>query len=73
MVQGVLYAFRARLDLKEAVRFAGELPAVLRAIFVADWDTDEPVRPFVDRDTLTAEVRALRVDHNFSRIPLSVT
>lgn len=66
MVQGVLHSFRARLALEEAIRFAGVLPAVLRAIFVADWDTDEPVRPFANRTTLTTEVRALRADHNFS-------
>ena len=66
MVQGVLFAFRARLELKEAIRFAGVLPPVLRAIFVADWDTDEPVSPFSDREAMTVEVRALRADHNFS-------
>jgi uncharacterized protein (DUF2267 family) len=46
MVQGVFQTFRRRLDLKDAIRFAGVLPAVLRAIFVADWNTEEPRRPF---------------------------
>ena len=69
MTQGVFHTFRARLELKEAIRFAGVLPAVLRAIFVANWDTDAPVLPFGYRDSMTAEVRALRADHNFS--PLS--
>jgi uncharacterized protein (DUF2267 family) len=66
MVQGVLYAFRRRLDLKQAILFAGVLPPVLRAIFVADWDMDEPIREFGKRDAMTAEVQSLRADHNFA-------
>lgn len=49
MVQGVLQVFHRRLNIKGAVLFAGVLPPVLRAILVADWDTDEPKRPFEDR------------------------
>lgn len=66
MAQGVLQAFRRRLDLKSAIRFAGVLPVGLRALFVADWDLDEPTRPFADTAIMTKEVRALRADHNFS-------
>jgi uncharacterized protein (DUF2267 family) len=66
MVQGVLQAFRRRLDVKDAILFANVLPPVLRAIFVADWDTDEPKRPFEDRAVMTKEVRSLRADHNFA-------
>lgn len=66
MVQGVFQAFRRRLDVKEAIRFANVLPPVLRALFVADWDLDEPRRPFADRATMTHEVQALRPDHNFA-------
>jgi uncharacterized protein (DUF2267 family) len=66
MVQGVLQAFRRRLDVKDAVLFAGVLPPVLRAIFVADWNTDEPRRPFEDRTDMTKEVQALRAGHNFA-------
>lgn len=66
MVQGVFQAFRRRLDVKEAIRFANVLPPVLRALFVADWDLDEPRRPFADRATMTREVQALRADHNFA-------
>jgi uncharacterized protein (DUF2267 family) len=66
MVQGVLQVFRRRLDIKDAVLFASVLPPVLRAIFVADWDTDEPKRPFEDRAVMTKEVQALRADHNFA-------
>ena len=66
MVQGVFQTFRRRLDLKDAIRFAGVLPAVLRAIFVANWNTEEPRRPFEDRAVMTQEVRALRADHNFA-------
>jgi hypothetical protein len=42
------------------------LPAVLRAVFVADWNPEEPRRPFEDRAVMTQEVRALRADHNFA-------
>ncbi len=66
MVQGVLQTFRRRLSLPDAIRFADVLPAVVRALFVADWDPAEPVRPFADRASMTAEVRALRPNHNFS-------
>lgn len=66
MVQAVLLVFRRRLDIRQAIAFAGVLPPVLRAIFVADWDMDAPVLPFADRATLTREVQALRRDHNFA-------
>ncbi|MEP9350220.1 DUF2267 domain-containing protein [Xanthobacter sp. KR7-225] len=66
MVEGVLRVFRRRLSLEEAIRFAGVLPPVLRAIFVAQWDPAEPRRAFTDRGALTAEVQALRRHHNFA-------
>ena len=66
MVQGVLQTFRRRLSLADAIRFAGVLPAGVRALFVADWDPDEPQRPFGDRAAMTAEVQALRQNHNFA-------
>ena len=66
MVQGVFQTFRRRLDIKDAIRFAGVLPPVLRSIFVADWDPDEPRSEFADRQAMTEDVRSLRADHNFS-------
>ena len=66
MVQGVLQVFRRRLDLPDAIRFAGLLPAGLRALFTADWQPDEARRPFGSIADMTAEVRALRPDHNFA-------
>ncbi len=66
MVQGVLQVFRRRLELREAILFAGILPPVLRAVFVAEWDPDEPRRPFGDLAAMTKEVQALRPDHNFA-------
>lgn len=66
MVQGVLQTFRRRLALSEAIHFAGVLPPVLRAIFVADWDVDEPRRSFGDRAEMVKEVQSLRADHNFA-------
>lgn len=66
MVQGVLQVFRARLTVAEAIDFAQPLPAVLRAIFVSEWDVSRPIKPFGSRDDMTHEVKALRRDHNFS-------
>lgn len=66
MVQGVLQTFRRRLDIKDAILFASVLPAVLRAIFVTNWDTDELRRPFEARSLMRKEVQALRADHNFA-------
>lgn len=66
MLQAVLQVFRHRLSVGQAIAFANMLPPVLRAIFVSDWDVDAPARPFVTRDELMKEIRALRHDHNVS-------
>ncbi len=66
MVQAVLRTFRRRLELEDAILFADVLPPVLRAIFVAEWDLEEPKSPFSGRVALTREVQALRPDHNVS-------
>ena len=66
MTQGVFLVFRRRLELKDAIRFANALPPLLRAIFIADWDVNEPPVPFADRTVMTREVQALRKHHNFS-------
>lgn len=64
--QGVFLCFRRRLSLQEAIAFAQVLPAMLRALFVDDWDTDEPRVKSWDRDLMNSEVRQLRANHNFS-------
>ncbi|MBC2860360.1 DUF2267 domain-containing protein [Stappia sp. 28M-7] len=66
MIQGVFIVFRRRLELADAIRFAQVLPAVARALFVADWDLGAPLLPFEDREALTREVQALRRHHNFA-------
>jgi uncharacterized protein (DUF2267 family) len=66
MTQAVFQTFRRRLDVRDAVRFANVLPAILRAIFVSDWNTDEPRRPFETRQLMTKEVQSLRAGHNLS-------
>jgi uncharacterized protein (DUF2267 family) len=66
MVEGVLQTFRRRLEIREAIRFAEVLPPGLRALFVANWDPDEPRPPFEDVPTMTKEVQALRAEHNFA-------
>ncbi len=65
-VQGVLITFRHRLSAAEGLAFADILPAVLRAIFVYRWDIGAAPVPFAARDVLTAEVKALRPDHNLT-------
>lgn len=66
MVQGVFQVFRRRAEIKEAIRFAGVLPVGARALFVADWDVEEPRRPFDERAVMTREVQELRPNHNFA-------
>lgn len=66
MVQGVFQAFRRRLDVKDAIRFANVLPASTRALFVAEWNPDEPRRYFEDRAAILHEIKNLRVGHNFA-------
>ena len=66
MVEGVLRTFRARLTLAEGIAFASVLPPVLRALFVAGWDTAARPQPFASREAMTAEVQALRAAHNFA-------
>lgn len=65
-IQGVLLVFRRRLGVQQALRFASMLPAVPRAIFVADWDISEPVLPFGPREEMTREAQALRPHHNLT-------
>ena len=66
MVQGVLQAFRRRLNVADAIRFANALPVGARALFIQDWDMNEPKRPFEDRVIMTEEVQALRPQHNYA-------
>jgi uncharacterized protein (DUF2267 family) len=66
VLQGVFQAFRRRLDVKDAIRFLRVLPVGARALFVADWDADEPKRAFEDRAIMTEEVQALRAEHNYA-------
>lgn len=66
MTQAVLQMFRRRISTAEAIAFAKLLPIGLRALFVTDCTVDKPRRDFSDPESLIAEVRALRPDHNFS-------
>lgn len=65
-VQSVLIVFRRRLTLEQAILFAGVLPALPRAIFVQDWDPQEPLKEFEGLETMNAEVQSRRQFHNFS-------
>ena len=65
-VDAVLQVFRRRLTAQQGLDFAGVLPCVLRAIFVAGWDVTAAPVPFADRATLTAEAKAVRPHHNLT-------
>jgi uncharacterized protein (DUF2267 family) len=66
MVVGVLHTFRSRLNPKQVALFCSVLPPVARALFIEDWDPDQPTREFDSDDSLLAEVRAVRSEHNFA-------
>ncbi len=66
MTQGVFQTFRRRISIQEAIDFANILPIGLRALFVTDWNTDEPIRPFESLEEMNKEVKTVRSEHNFS-------
>jgi uncharacterized protein (DUF2267 family) len=66
MVQGVFQTFRRRLQVRDTIRFAGVLPPVLRALFITDWDPEEPKLAFADRAEMTREAQSLCRHHNFA-------
>jgi len=66
MTQGVFQVFRRRLSMEDAIAFANVLPICLRALFVTDWNPGEEKKEFTDRESMTAEVKLLREEHNFS-------
>ena len=65
-IRAVLHVFRSHVDHQVAIDFAQFLPAVLRSIFVEDWDLSAPVTPFPEQAALMKEVMAVRPDHNVS-------
>ena len=62
----VLQVFRRRLTAQQGLDFAGVLPSVVRAIFVAGWDVTAPPVPFAARDALLREVKNIRPHHNLT-------
>ncbi len=66
MVVGVLHTFRRRLSPSGVALFCSVLPPVLRALFIEDWDSDQPTREFGTEVTWLDEVRSIRHEHNFS-------
>jgi len=65
-VDAVFQVFRRRLAAQQGLDFAGVLPSIPRAIFVAGWRVEDPPLPFADRAGLIAEVKAIRPDHNLT-------
>ncbi|WP_325168834.1 DUF2267 domain-containing protein [Paracoccus caeni] len=65
-MDGVLQVFRRRLTAQQGLDFAGVLPSIPRAIFVANWKVQTPPLPFPDRATLVQEVKQVRQNHNLT-------
>lgn len=65
-VDGVFQVFRRRLTAQQGLDFAAVLPSVLRAIFLANWQLEDPPCPWEDREDLIAEVQQVRRDHNLT-------
>lgn len=65
-VAGVLRAFRRRVSVQEALGFADTLPAILRAIFVSEWDVSEERKSFRPADAVLDDVRSFQRHHNFA-------
>lgn len=65
-VDAVLQVFRRRLTVAQGLGFANVLPAVLRAVFVWNWDVEAGPVPFASRAEMTAEAQAVRRDHNLT-------
>ncbi len=64
-IEGMFHVFRRRLSAQEGLDFAGLLPAIPRAIFVAGWKLETGVS-FAPRAALVAEVMAFRPHHNLT-------
>ena len=65
-VDAVFQVFRRRLSVAQGLAFADVLPAVLRALFVYNWDTGAAPLPFASRAEMTKEAQAIRKDHNLT-------
>ena len=65
-IDAVFQVFRRRLTAQEGLDFAGVLPSIPRAIFVAGWSVSEPPEPFADREAMTKEAKRVRVNHNLT-------
>jgi len=65
-IRNVLLVFRSHVEPQVAMDFAQFLPAVLRAIFVEEWNLASAITPFPDRETQLKEVMSIRPDHNVS-------
>lgn len=67
-LQGLFRAFRARTEPHLVLAFGDELPSVMRAILVANWDLDAPRQPWVTPEEIEREVRAFRQAHNIAPV-----
>lgn len=64
--EGLFRAFRARIPPEQVLAFGDELPAVMRAILTWRWDISAPLKPWIPRAEIEAEILSLRQDHNFA-------
>ncbi len=66
MVQAVFQTFRRRLTHAQSIVFVQTLPAMLRALYVSDWDPAEMLVTSWDEMAMIREVQSLRRHHNFA-------
>jgi uncharacterized protein (DUF2267 family) len=65
-LQGVLTAFRRRLNAEQILMFAQILPPAVASIFIDGWTESEFTSDWGSRESLTREVQHLRQEHNFA-------
>jgi uncharacterized protein (DUF2267 family) len=65
-VQAVLWAFRRRLGVRDAIAFANLLPPVVSAVYLQEYAPDQVPVPFGGPDDWLRDVRAVRSEHNFA-------
>lgn len=65
-LQGVLTAFRRRLNAEQILTFAQILPPAVASIFIDGWTESEFTSDWGSRESLTREVQHLRQEHNFA-------
>ena len=65
-LEGLFVSFRQRVPPQQVLRFADELPAMMRAILLSHWDIEAPLKPWIPPEEIEREILTFRRDHNFA-------